>query len=56
MYGRLAFFVVLMALSALLAEKGAWSFLTLGERTPREKARIELPAGILAPAFAPEAL
>jgi UDP-3-O-[3-hydroxymyristoyl] N-acetylglucosamine deacetylase len=44
-----------MALSALLADKSAWRLSTAAVPAPREKARLELGAGILAPAFAPEA-
>lgn len=44
-----------MALSALLADKSAWRLTAATARAPREKARLELGAGLLAPAFAPEA-
>ena len=43
-----------LALSALLADKSAWSFVSAEERTKRPEGRAELPAGMPVPAYAPE--
>jgi UDP-3-O-[3-hydroxymyristoyl] N-acetylglucosamine deacetylase len=46
-----------MALAALLADTNAWTLESAtAEREPRPEARIDLAAGLLVPAFAPEVL
>ena len=44
------------ALSALLAQPDAWTFVAAREHRPRPESRVDIMSGLFAPAFAPEVL